>query len=79
MKKMMIMNLNLQISKIYYDLVKAFNSSEANKLVSYYEDDLEINFELNMKLFFKLVYKLSENEHESLYEYLDSSLVSEFI
>ena len=79
MKKMMIMNLDFQISKIYYNLIKAFNSSEADRLFSYHENDLEIDLKSDMKSFFESVYKLSENECESFHEYLNSSLISEFI
>ena len=78
-KKMMIMNLDFQISETYCDLAEAFNFSEADRLVSYYEDNLEINLKSDIKSFFKSVYKLSENEHESLYKYLNNNLTSEFI
>jgi hypothetical protein len=79
MKKIIIINLDLQISEIYYNLAEAFNSSKADKLLSYYKDNLEINLKSDTKLFFKLLYKFSENEYESLYKYLNNSLTSEFI
>ena len=79
MKKIITIDLDLQISKIYCDLVKAFNSIRANKLLSYYKDNLEIDLEPDTKLFFKLIYKLSANEIELLYKYLNSSLMSRFI
>ena len=73
------MNLDLQISEIYYNLVEAFNSPEINRLFSYYKDNLEINLESDTKSSFRLVYKFSENKYEFLYKYLNSSLVSRFI
>ena len=76
---MIIMNLNFQISEIYYDLVKAFNFSEANRLVSHCENNLEINLKSDIKLFFELIYKFLKNKHEFFCEYLNNSLVSEFI
>ena len=79
MEKIIIMNLDLQISEIYYNLVKAFNSFKADRLLFYYENNLEINLKLDAKLFFELFYKLLKNEYESLYKYLNNSLMSEFI
>ena len=79
MKKMTIMNLNLQIFKTYYNLMKAFNFSEADKLVSHHKNDLEISLKSNIKSFFESVYKFSENEHETLHKYLNSNLTSNFV
>src|SRR5438034_10942134 len=76
-KKMIIMNLNFQISEIYHNLTETFNSLKADKLVSHHKNNLEINLKSDIKSFFKSVYKFSENEHESFHKYLNSSLVSE--
>jgi hypothetical protein len=78
-EKITIMNLDLQISETYHNLAEAFNSPEADRLLSHCEDDLEIDLKSDMKSFFEPVYKLSENECESLHKYLNSSLVSGFI
>ena len=73
------MNLDFQISETYHDLAEAFNFSEADKLLSHYEDNLEINLKSDMKSFFKSVYKFLKNKHEVFYKYLNNNLVSNFV
>ena len=60
-------------------IINAFNFIRADKLLSHYKNNLKIDLEPDTKLFFKLIYKLSVNKIESLYEYLDSNLMSKFI
>ncbi len=55
-EKIIIMNINLQISETYCNLAEAFSFTKTVELSFYHKNDLEIDLKSDVKLFFESVY-----------------------